>query len=238
MATKLNVNIRTLLTNCEELAKDEANYWRLKKFIKSLDTMIEELKGCDDIGSNLKVPDYTKRLNDLKALTNYIDSPPPVKSLRSKLRPAYEIGDDALKEVQQLQSSKHHADLKKDLLRDDTLRRRKPDDSPTSAENMGEAVKYYSEAQEKITEHMLSLTRNLKEQTETANRIIKRDTEIVSKSTNMADRNINSLNKETEKLEEHSRNAWKCWMWLMFAFVIAVFVGMVLFMKIMKKRKV
>ncbi|CAD7004342.1 vesicle transport protein USE1 isoform X2 [Ceratitis capitata] len=238
MATKLNVNIRTLLSNCEELAKDETNYWRLKKFIKSLDTMIEELKECDDLGSNLKIPDYTKRLHALKTLTNYIDSPPPVKSLRSKLRPGYETGDDALKEMQQLQGSKHYADLRKELLNEDTLRRRKPDDNIASAENMNEAVKYYNEAQEKITEHMLSLTRNLREQTETANRIIKKDTEIASRSTNMADRNINSLNKETEKLAEHSRNAWKCWMWIMFAFVITVFIGMVLFMKIMKKKKV
>ncbi|XP_011184335.1 vesicle transport protein USE1 [Zeugodacus cucurbitae] len=237
MATKLNVNIRTLLSNCEELSKDEANYWRLKKFIKSLDTMIEELKEFDDISSNMKIADYTKRLQALKILTNYIDSPPPVKSLRSKLRPAYEAGEDALKEMQQLQSSKRYADIRKELLNEDTLRRRKPDDSAPNAENMNEAVKYYNEAQEKITEHMLSLTRNLKEQTETANRIIKKDTEIASRSTNMADRNINSLNKETEKLAEHSRNAWKCWMWLMFAFVITVFIGMVLFMKIMKKRK-
>lgn len=109
---------------------------------------------------------------------------------------------------------------------EDTIRRRKPDETITNADNMNEAVKYYNEAQEKITEHMLSLTRNLKEQTETANRIIKKDTEIASRSTNMADRNINSLNKENEKLAEHSRNAWKCWMWLMFAFVITVFIGM------------
>ncbi|XP_067645523.1 vesicle transport protein USE1 isoform X2 [Eurosta solidaginis] len=237
MATKLNVNIRTLLSNCEELAKDEANYWRLKKFIKSVDTMIEELEECGDASSKVKVPDYTKRLNVLKILTNYIDSPPPVKSLRSKLRPGHETGDDALKEMQQLQSSKHYADLRKDLL-NDTLRRRRLDEDASSSDNMNEAVRYYNEAQEKITEHMLSLTRNLKEQTETANRIIRKDTEIVSKSTNMTDRNINSLNKETEKLAEHSRNAWKCWMWIMFAFVIAVFIGMVLFMKIMKKKKI
>lgn len=48
MVTKLNVNIRTLLLNCEELSKDETNYWRLKKFIKSLDTMIDELKEYDE----------------------------------------------------------------------------------------------------------------------------------------------------------------------------------------------
>lgn len=92
-------------------------------------------------------------------------------------------------------------------------------------DNMNEAVKFHTTAQEKITEHMLSLTRNLKEQTETANRIIRKDTEVVSRSTNMTDRNINSLSKEAEKLEQHSRKAYKCWLWLMIVFVIVVFIG-------------
>ncbi|XP_065361294.1 vesicle transport protein USE1 [Calliphora vicina] len=238
MATKLNVNIRTLLANCEELAKEEVNFWRLKKFIKSLDTMIVELKNMEDSYSSEKIPDYTKRLQDLKAITNYIDSPPPANRLRStRIRGgASEAGDDALKEMNQLQSSKQYADLRKELLQDDSLRRRKPLEEGASGEQ-SEAVKYIRENQEMITEHMLSLTRNLREQTETANRIIKKDTEMVSRSAGMADRNIGALNKETEKLEDHSRNAWKCWMWLMIVFVIGTFIAMVLFMKIVKKKK-
>lgn len=90
---------------------------------------------------------------------------------------------------------------------------------------MTEAAKYYTNAQEKITEHMLSLTRNLKEQTETANRIIRRDTELVSRSSGMAERNINSLSKEADKLEQHSKKAYKCWLWLMIVFVIVTFIG-------------
>ncbi|XP_037946220.1 vesicle transport protein USE1-like [Teleopsis dalmanni] len=232
MVTKLNVNIRTLLSNCEELSKDENNYWRLRKFIKSLDTMIIELQEYEDSSSNAKIPDYVKRLENLKSITNYSEA---TTQLRSKI--GAESGDDVIKEVRQLQNAKQYTELRKELLNEDTLRRRKPDDAQT-ADNMNEAVKYYNEAQEKITEHMLSLTRNLKEQTETANRIIKKDTELVSRSTGMADRNISSLHKETEKLEDHSRNAWKCWMWIMIMFVIFVFIGMVLFMKLMKKKKV
>ena len=38
--------------------------------------------------------------------------------------------------------------------------------------------KYYSNIQEKLADEMLSLTRNLKEQTITANKILKRDTEV------------------------------------------------------------
>lgn len=48
MASKLEINIRSLIVNCEELAKDESNNWMVKKYIKSLDTMISELESSDE----------------------------------------------------------------------------------------------------------------------------------------------------------------------------------------------
>lgn len=101
---------------------------------------------------------------------------------------------------------------------------------------MGEAVKYYGDLQERIADDMLSLTRNLKEQTENANRIIKKDTEIVTKSAKLSDKNYASLNSEAEKLQDQSKRAWKCWMWIMILIVMTIFVFMVMFMKIMKKK--
>ncbi|XP_075162631.1 vesicle transport protein Use1 [Haematobia irritans] len=233
-STKLNVNIRTLLANCDELVKDESNYWRLKKFIKSLDTMIDELNCMDDAHGIDKIPEYKERLQRLKSLTNYIDSPPQA-SRTKRLREAAETSDSILKEMNQLNQSKQYVELRRELLQEDTLRRRRPMED--SSGDQSEAVKYIRDNQEKITEHMLSLTRNLREQTETANKIIKKDTEMMSRSSGMTDRNISALNKETEKLEDHSRNAWKCWMWLMIIFVIVTFIAMVLFMKIVKKKK-
>lgn len=44
MSTKLEINIRSLISHCEEMAKDNNKDWRLKKYIKSLDTMIFEFK--------------------------------------------------------------------------------------------------------------------------------------------------------------------------------------------------
>ncbi|KAH8302572.1 hypothetical protein KR044_008293 [Drosophila immigrans] len=244
MATKLNVNIRTLLTNCEDLAKSEDNFWRLQKFLKSLETMLAELSAMDDPQSASRIPGYQERLEHLKQLTGYTSKPTTPSGAGGG------GGEIALQELRQLQNTAKHNEIRKELLQDaDTLRRRRGNEEAATASaaaaapetlggnNMNEAVKYYNNAQEKITEHMLSLTRNLKEQTETANRIIRRDTEVVSKSAGMADRNINSLGKEADKLEQHSRKAYKCWLWLMIVFVIVVFIGMVLFMKIMKKKK-
>lgn len=48
MGTRLEVNVRTLISHCEELAKEESNTWRLKKYIKSLDTMVKELDSSEE----------------------------------------------------------------------------------------------------------------------------------------------------------------------------------------------
>lgn len=41
MAGKLEVSIRSLISHCEELAKDEEQTWRLSRYIKSVDGMRE-----------------------------------------------------------------------------------------------------------------------------------------------------------------------------------------------------
>lgn len=44
MTSELEKNIRTLIVQCEYFAKDDKNDWLLKKYIRSLDTMINELE--------------------------------------------------------------------------------------------------------------------------------------------------------------------------------------------------
>lgn len=85
-----------------------------------------------------------------------------------------------MKEVHQIQDAKYTNSLRKDLLGINSndvsgLRKR---GANTGSEDMSQAMKHHADLQEKIAEDMLALTRNLKEQTETANRIIKRDTDV------------------------------------------------------------
>lgn len=102
-----------------------------------------------------------------------------------------------------------------------TVRQRKTEATTTSNDNEPANT---DDIQEKIAENMLLLAKNLKEQTETANKIIKRDTEAVQASSKMTEKNFGSLKKESEKLQEHSKRAWKCWMWVMIGIVMAIFV--------------
>lgn len=107
-----------------------------------------------------------------------------------------------MKEIKQLNNAKYNEAIRKDLFDgDDSVGLRKRG-AHESSENM---EKYYANIQEKLGEEMLSLTRNLKEQTLTASKILKRDTDTVLKSSKMANNNQGSLEKESKKLDEHNR---------------------------------
>ena len=87
-------------------------------------------------------------------------------------------GDNFIREIKQIHNSRYEANLKKDLFNgkvNSTIRRRA---GLKISENLDQTIKDYSDIQEKLAEDMLSLTINLKEQTETANKIIKKDTEV------------------------------------------------------------
>ncbi|KAG5873302.1 hypothetical protein JTB14_008968 [Gonioctena quinquepunctata] len=97
-------------------------------------------------------------------------------------------------------------------------------------------IDYHENIQKKITEDMLYLTKNLKDQSEAANKIIKKDTEVVEQSAQLTEHNFAQLTIESSRLTEHSRKAWRCWMWIMLAVVLTVFINMVLFMRVIKKK--
>ncbi|KAI8420142.1 hypothetical protein MSG28_008713 [Choristoneura fumiferana] len=110
--------------------------------------------------------------------------------------------------------------------------------SPTEKEDMDSLLKYHQNMQEKVAENMVLLTKSLKEQSQIASTIIKGDTEALKKSSDLTDRNLDALKVESERLQEHSRSAWKCWLWIMLGLVMVIFINMVLLMKVMKKRKI
>lgn len=225
MTSKLQLNIRSLIAHCEEMANANSQDWRLKKYIKSLDTMINELEEEFDSCIEKNILEYKTRCESLKVIANYIETESSEKKKLIKSNDS-SAEDNVMREVNQMDNVKYLNGLRRDLLGNEEsskgLRKR---GELKMGEDMGVAVKHYSNMQERIAEDMLSLTRNLKEQTETANKIIRKDTEIVSKSSNLSEKNITSLSTEAEKLQDHSKRAWKCWMWLMIGLVMMIFIG-------------
>lgn len=77
--------------------------------------------------------------------------------------------------------------------------------------------------QEKVAENMIIMTKNIKEHALTASEIIKNDVAMLEKTDKLTEINSTKLKSESSKLEEHSKSTWRCWLWVMIAFVLIVF---------------
>ncbi|XP_046661241.1 vesicle transport protein USE1 isoform X1 [Homalodisca vitripennis] len=233
--SRLETNFRRLLARCEIMAKEySSDDWRLEKFISTLEEMLIELEkthtspGKETLSSYMRRIDFLKGLMDTTKMTNPVE-----KVVASQLLSP--LPDSISKETHQKTVTKYTKELRDELLGEkDGLRQRQ---SMSSSEDMDALLKYHHNMHEKIAENMLSLAKNMKEKSQLAGEIIKRDIETVDKSSNLAEKNFSQLKVESERLQEHSRRAWKCWMWVMLVVVIVIFINMVLFMKVMKKRK-
>lgn len=84
-------------------------------------------------------------------------------------------------------------------------------------------LKYNRNIQEKIAENMLSMASTMREHALVASAIIKKDINTLEKSDKLTDVNADKLKKESLKLEEHTNSKWRCWVWIMIAFVLVVF---------------
>lgn len=118
------------------------------------------------------IDEFRTRCQKVKNAINYVDHASSIGNMKRLSE-----GDHILKEISQLQDARYTNSLRRELFdgNDDQngLRRR-----VNVGDDMNKAVKHYADIQEKLAEDMLSLTRNLKEQTETASKIIRKDTEV------------------------------------------------------------
>lgn len=125
------------------------------------------------------IDEYRTRCQNLKQQTNYVEPPKLASKLKSKSKTD---SNDILKEVNQLQDAKYTSSLRRDLLgisaNDSSDLRKRATANGGGSEDMTQAMKHHVNMQEKIAEDMLALTRNLKEQTQTANKIIRKDTDV------------------------------------------------------------
>jgi hypothetical protein len=90
-------------------------------------------------------------------------------------------------------------------------------------EDLDAILKYNRNIQEKIAENMLSMTSSMKEHALAASAIIRKDIGALEISDKLTDINAVKLKKESLKLEEHTNSKWRCWVWLMIAFVLVIF---------------
>ncbi|KOC66716.1 Vesicle transport protein USE1 [Habropoda laboriosa] len=243
------INIRRLLTRCELMAKDDPHKdWKLEKYILALDDMIKHLQTLPSKSSKDTMIGYIKRTDFLKGLvnttklTNPVDRVVAVQMLpKSSTTFNDSIGPNIATQIHQKTSAKYNRELRAELFHNDkgVLEdgiRQRLSSTNMQDDDLDALLKYNRNIQEKIAENMLSMTSSMKEHALAANAIIKKDISSLERSDKLTDANTDKLKTESLKLQEHTQSYWRCWMWVMIAFVLVVFFNMVLFMKLAKKK--
>ena len=87
-------------------------------------------------------------------------------------------------------------------------------------------MKDEQKVQEEITNDLLLLAQNLKEQSNAANMVVRKDIEALGKSNILAQENNDNLHIETQKLQERSGFCGRFWVWLLVLLICFTFVGM------------
>lgn len=143
--------------------------------------------------------------------------------------------DPLAREIFQKASQRKPIEERRELFgqSDAELRQRKPAPVDGALEDL---MKVHQDAQEQVAEEMLKLTRSLKEQSMAAGEIIRKDTASLERTNELAEANRTRLGIESERLNQHTQQLCRWWIWLIILVVTVTFVAMVMIMKIFRKR--
>eukprot|EP00088_Acartia_fossae_P068830 TRINITY_DN8809_c0_g1_i1.p1 TRINITY_DN8809_c0_g1~~TRINITY_DN8809_c0_g1_i1.p1 ORF type:complete len:264 (-),score=57.36 TRINITY_DN8809_c0_g1_i1:87-878(-) len=251
--TRNEINLSLLLDKTTELANNSQcieEEWRLPKFVSAAEEMYSNLPELPDPAA----PSSDERLqyhNQLLFLQTLVKNVKSVsfsdsisedkvdanenvkKSVLLPQGPAF-TRDTMSKQIAQKAAERAHQSQREQLF------------GKQNSDNVGQDFKQqdldkllamHRDEQEKIAEEMISMTKRLKEQSMVAQTIIKEDTDRVDRINRKADENLSKLENEGGRISKlASRWNCRCWIWLAMFIVLLTFVGMVLLMKLFKKK--
>ncbi|XP_020780506.1 vesicle transport protein USE1 [Boleophthalmus pectinirostris] len=252
MASRLEINFIRLLSRCESIASDKRGEaeWRLEKYVAALEEMLVALRKNPSKPTPEVLTEYTRKVDFLKGLLQAEKlSSPAEKALANQfLAPGRTptISNErmsATKTVHMQTKARCTGEMRAELLSTNSplkgateteLRNRKglSVDEHQSAAELDAVLQHHHNLQEKLAEDMLSLARNLKNNTLAAQNIIRQDNQTLSQSMRQADLNFEKLKTESERLEQHTKKSVNWLLWLMLILVSFTFISMILFIRI------
>jgi len=250
--TRNEINLSRLLCRCIEMANESKSLeqeWRLPKFIAAAEEMFAALTSPPDptAPSSDEKLEYQNQLQFLNSIAKEVQcgefnepaEPDAISSGISKplLLPQgpATTKDTLSKQIAQKAAERAHQNQREQLF--GTKANQQGAEVDFQEQDFDRLLALHRDQQEKVAEEMLSMTKRLKEQSLAAKTIIKEDVTRIEKINRRADENLSKLETEGSRIEKlASRWNCRCWIWLAMLIVIATFVGMVLLMKLFKKK--
>ncbi|XP_065837228.1 vesicle transport protein USE1-like isoform X2 [Oscarella lobularis] len=238
MASKLEINVQRLLSCAENIALKPSGKgdWRLEKYIATLQAQLLELEKSES-GVRDSFKNYSKRIRFLAGILekrqHAADEPNSPEGSPFVSKAPAPPNAKAMEISLKMQSSEKR-NLRKKLFETDSdseIRQRRA----SKQDDIAEVLKHHQEMQDQITEDMVGLARHMKERQLLARDIIRNDNAVLTETTKLTDKNYEGIKRETERVQEHTRKCCSCWIWMILFIVSAVFLGMVVFIRIVPK---
>uniref|UniRef100_H3A4Z9 Vesicle transport protein USE1 n=1 Tax=Latimeria chalumnae TaxID=7897 RepID=H3A4Z9_LATCH len=254
--TRLEVNFVRLLARCETLVavKRDPTEWRLEKYVGALEEMLFAIKTHPSKPSPEVLSEYARKVEFLQGLlkAEKLTSPTEKALANQFLTPGRTPTTSkermsASKTVHLQTTARCTAEMKNDLLNPEpvseihqfllAIKVSGMSNERQSGSDLDAVLQHHHNLQEKLAEEMLSLARNLKNNTLVTQNVIKQDNQTLSQSLRMADHNFEKLKTESDRLEQHAKKSVNWFLWLMLIVVCFVFISMILFIRIFPKLK-
>ncbi|XP_064391034.1 vesicle transport protein USE1-like [Halichondria panicea] len=254
-------NVERLLSRCESILSGKTQFqgkeWKLGKYVTSLEEHINDLEKYPSV-NNDQLTSFRQRTGVLREVlqtekeTDNIFNGACNHTGKSGLTlplthtqhsrsshchsplpsPVHARGNELLLRADSKRTSSMRDQLFAKTIDDETSLRHRG--TAALKEDIDSVVNRHQKMQDEIAEDMIRMAHSLKNNSLVAKEIMLSDNKALEKTLKAADNNIEGLDRETGRLQEHTSGcAWGIWILLLVVFV--VFFAMILLIRIVPK---
>lgn len=243
MKSRNEIDFLRLLKQCQKIADQKS--WRLERYVDTLSEYLEKLRNQNvNHLSRDTLEEYGRKIQFLRGIIETEKLP----SAEQRLLAAELLAPDSeTKAAHLITTNKYHEQMRQELLLSNRRGGRFGNGRTsatttatcdiTSATKSGQKQQQdESDVNEEITQKLLELTNNIRENMRAAQTIIQRDNETLAKVATGADVVSLKMQRNTDKLGEFVRKGCQCGIWLVLVLVTCTFLTMVMFIRLFPKQ--
>lgn len=234
MKSRNEVDFLRLLKQCQKIADHRS--WRLERYVDTLNEYLDKLRNQNvNQLSRDTLEEYGRKIQFLRGIIETEKLP----SAEKRLLAAELLAPDVeTKATHLIARNRYHEQMRQELLLSSCYRTG-ADNGITKRDNAHKgkgADDDQTDVNEDITQNLLELTNNIRENMRAAQDIIQKDNETLAKVATSADGASSKMLKNTDKLSEFVRKGCQCGIWVALVLVTCTFLMMVVFIRIFPKQ--
>lgn len=228
MKSRNEVDFLRLLKQSQSIADQKG--WRLERYVDALNAKLDKLRNQNvNRLTRDTLEEYGRKIQYLRGLIETEKLPSAEKRL---LAAELLAPDQETKSTHLITKNRYHNQMRDLLLSRSFGNTKSSDRLRARADDPSDEDK---DVHEDITQNLLELTNNIRENMQAANTIIQKDTETLSKVAGGAETVSLKMQKNTDRLGEFVRKGCQCAIWVALILVTCTFLMLVVFIRLFPK---